>query len=57
MRKEVVLMRVVLAVFVLAGLIFAGTQSQDVILGYVIGAIGVINSLKEFFDIKGNIGK
>ncbi len=35
--------KIFLAIFVLAGLIFAGTQSQDVFLGWVIGLLGVVN--------------
>ena len=36
--------KIFLAIFVLVGLIFGATQSQDVFLGWVMGLIGVINS-------------
>lgn len=44
--------KVFLAIFVLAGLIFAGTQSQDVFAGWAIGLLGVINAVALLHDIK-----
>lgn len=37
--------KIFLTIFVLAGLIFGATQSQDVFLGWVMGLIGVINGV------------
>ena len=52
MRKEEGLFRVVLAVFVIAGLIFAATQVQDAFLAWVIGGLTLVFAVKEVFGFK-----
>lgn len=43
MEKVFKVGKVFLAIFVLAALIFAGTQSLDPVVGWLMGGIGVIN--------------
>ena len=52
MRLIVKASLVFLAIFVLAGLIFAGTQSQDPFLGILMGALGVVNGFVLLKDIR-----
>lgn len=45
--------KIFLAIFVLAGLIFAGTQSVDVLAGWAMGLLGVINLIVIAVDVFG----
>lgn len=51
MEKGIKVIKVFVAILVLAGLIFAGTQSQDVFTGWAMGLLGVVNGIVLLADV------